>query len=340
MEEIKSPNLKTIADTAGVSISTVSRALKDHPAISEKTKNRIIEIARSLNYGTGNGAAGNGSRNKTFGIVYDPTITMHDYYFSTVIKNIVTETSMNGFQTVIKGLPDHGDMTVMMDEIEEHCGAGIIFVGDIADEILIESRERTLNAVIVDKPSRIITSVFNDNEWGVYLTTSYLIRTGCRRIALFHGPESHYFTRAITTGYRRALSEHGIPFDETLYIDGEYHITNGYEPAKRILESDIRFDGIVSNDEMASGAMKALKEKGLKIPDDVSLFGFDNLIISQHTEPQLATVDVSYEYMGRIAVRKSIENISIRESLPVQIILPVTLIPRNTVRLLENYRQV
>ncbi|MFP4385096.1 MAG: LacI family DNA-binding transcriptional regulator [Spirochaetia bacterium] len=157
---------------------------------------------------------------------------------------------------------------------------------------------------------------------------------------MFHGPESHYFTKAITTGYRRALSEHGIPFDESLYVDGEYHITNGYEPAKRLIESGVRFDGIVSNDEMTSGAMKALKEKGLKIPDDVSLFGFDNLIISNHTDPLLSTVDVSYEYMGRIAVRKSIENISIRESLPVQIILPVSLIPRKTVRPLEKYQHI
>ncbi|MFP4385095.1 MAG: LacI family DNA-binding transcriptional regulator [Spirochaetia bacterium] len=166
MEEIKSPNLRTIADTAGVSISTVSRALKDHPAISEKTKNRIIDIARSLNYFNGNGAAGNGNRNKTLGIVYDPTITMHDYYFSTVIKNIVTEASLNEFQSTIKGLPNHGDIIVLIDELEEYCGAGIIFVGDIADDILFEAKERKLNAVIVDKPSRIITSVFNDNEWG------------------------------------------------------------------------------------------------------------------------------------------------------------------------------
>ncbi|GAI96181.1 unnamed protein product, partial [marine sediment metagenome] len=142
----------------------------------------------------------------------------------------------------------------------------------------------------------------------------------------------HYFTTAIQRGYRAALSKHQIAFDPDLCAQGEFHIQSGYDAMRRILGRKTKPDAVFANDEMAFGAMRAIKEAGLKIPEDISVFGFDNLALSQQTEPAMSTVDLDYEYMGRTAVRKIMENSESTRIVAVRIILPVRLVLRQSTR--------
>jgi LacI family transcriptional regulator len=132
------------------------------------------------------------------------------------------------------------------------------------------------------------------------------------------------------SGYRRALADAGIPFDPSLCVEGEFHIASGYSAMKTLLARGAAPDGVFTNDEMAVGAMKALREAGCAVPDDVAMFGFDNITLSEIVEPSLSTVKVEYEFMARTAVRKLIENIGRERLVPVNVTIPVELMIRES----------
>ncbi len=114
--------------------------------------------------------------------------------------------------------------------------------------------------------------------------------------------------------------------------EGNFHIDSGYRAAVDLLKAKTPIDAVFSNDEMGVGAMRAVKEANLRIPEDISIFGFDNLAISEQVEPALSTVKVNYDLMGRIAVRKIIENTQCGQIVPLAIVLPAELIIRSSTR--------
>lgn len=332
--------IRDIARKARVSPSTVSRALKGSDTISVETRRKIKKIAQDLSYVPNRaaqiliGQKRPSHKDPAFlSIVYESEITLNDSYFSTLIKGMVDEASRDGFATAIFSLENTYDAILNLARpLRDMFTAGLILVGNIEERRIPLLLKHCPNIVIVDKPSRLVTSVINDNERGAYDAVSYLIRTGVKRIALIHGPQNHYFTLPMQAGYRRALAEAGIPFDPSLWFEGGFHIESGYVGMKRLLKRNPVPEGVFSNDEMAVGAMKALKEEGYSVPGDIAVFGFDNINISTIVEPSLSTVKVEYEFMSRTAVRKAIENSAKGKIVPVNITIPVELIIRESTR--------
>jgi DNA-binding LacI/PurR family transcriptional regulator len=264
-------------------------------------------------------------------IIYESGISLNDNYFSMLIKSIVDESSRDGFATAIYALENTYDGVLSLSRLlKSRFTAGFILVGNIDDRLIPLLARNCPNIVVVDKPSRSFTSVTNDNERGAYEAVSYLIRSGARRVGLIHGTANHYFTLPMQSGYRRALADAGIPFDPSLCVEGEFHIASGYSAMKTLLARGAAPDGVFTNDEMAVGAMKALREAGCAVPDDVAMFGFDNITLSEIVEPSLSTVKVEYEFMARTAVRKLIENIGRERLVPVNVTIPVELMIRES----------
>ncbi len=323
---------------AGVSCSTVSRALKGNETISPGTRERVKKIAKRLRYLPNQAAQMLIERKRglhrdaaLISIVYESGISLNDNYFSMLIKSIVDESSRDGFATAIYALVNTYDGVLSLSRLlKSRFTAGLILVGNIDDRLIPLLAGNCPNIVVVDKPSRSFTSVTNDNERGAYEAVSYLLHTGARRVGLIHGTANHYFTLPMQSGYRRALEDAGIPFDPNLCVEGEFHIASGYSAMKTLLQGGTPPDAVFSNDEMAVGAMKALKEAGCSVPGEVAVFGFDNIVLSEIVEPRLSTVKVEYEFMARTAVRKLIENIERDSLVPVNVKIPVELIIRES----------
>ena len=320
--------------------STVSRALKGNTSISAATRQKIVRIARKLHYLPNQAAQmlidrrhGAHRDAALISIIYEAGISLNDNYFSMLIKSIVDEASRDGFATAVYALVTTYDGVLSLSRLlKSRFTAGFILIGNIDDSLISLLTTNCPNIVVVDRPSPSFTSVTNDNEGGAYAAVSSLIASGVQRVGLIHGTANHYFTLAMQAGYRRALTDAGIPCDDALCAEGEFHIASGYSAMKGLLARSLHLEGIFSNDEMAVGAMKALKERGLAIPDDVAVFGFDNIVLSQIVEPGLSTVKVEYEVVARTAVRKLIENIGSDRFVPTSVTIPVELIIRESTR--------
>jgi LacI family transcriptional regulator len=129
---------------------------------------------------------------------------------------------------------------------------------------------------------------------------------GRKRILLISGRKGHYFSNDLLRAYKESMAENNHELDPRLIVNGDFHVESGFEVTKKVLERGIDFDGVFSNDEMACGAIKALKLGKLRIPQDVSVVGFDGLPIGNVISPALTTVVVDREKMGRLAVRRLI----------------------------------
>lgn len=328
-----------IARQAGVSYSTVSRAFHGSSSISPETRKKILKIAERLNYFPNKSAKmladreRSGSTPSLIGVVYGAGIALNDYYFSTVIQTIVDQAALAGYSTSISPVEEGYDRAIgLTRRLREHRLLGLILIGDIDEKLITVIRGYCQNSVIVDKPSHDLTSVYNDNERGAFEAVTYLLRCGCRRVALIHGPPRNYFTHAIHKGYRRALTAAGVPHEDSLQIQAGLGVHGGYEAMQKLLARGAPIDGVFSNDEMSIGALRALRATGYRVPEQVMLFGFDNLAISELVEPPLSTVKVNYQYMARTAVRKVIENGLGKKIVPVEIIIPVELVIRESTR--------
>jgi DNA-binding LacI/PurR family transcriptional regulator len=155
-------------------------------------------------------------------------------------------------------------------------------------------------------PIRGIDAVVCDDAQAAYEATRHLTKLGHRRIALIRGPARHPFSQALTSGYRRALQEAGIPLRDTLVAETTFRPEGGYEAAETFLKGASRPTAIFTNDDIAIGAMRAIRDHGLSVPDDIALVGYDDIEYAAHTTPPLTTVSVPKQEMGRMAVRRAI----------------------------------
>jgi len=189
---------------------------------------------------------------------------------------------------------------------------GLIVVGDVPADYLNRLLVEFPALVLVDNPGgpgirMPYNAVFYDNEFGSGLGLQHLIRQGRKNIVLLCGTPDHYFSQAFLKGARNTMGENGLEFEPGRVFYSDFHTTGGYEAAGRILESGIKVDAIFTNDEMAVGLMKAFKERGICVPDDVALVGYDNLPLGETVTPALTTVAVDREKMGALAARRAFE---------------------------------
>lgn len=311
---MKKVTMLDIATRAGVSKATVSMVLnKRDENISEKTRKKILDIAEELNY-IPNSLARSLSTKKTgtIGIIL-PDIT--NPFFASMARAIEDEASILGYNIIFCNSDNHVDkekeyITLLISKLVD----GVIFIsGGKSSSSINMLKRNNVPFVLVDR----YVENYNDyygvyclNKEGVYQGVEYLYNIGKRKIAFVKGPNDLEVAKARIEAYKEAVSKYNI-YDSHLIFDGEFTIASGAKATEKILESAQDIDAIFySNDIMALGGMKILLRRGIKIPQNISILGFDNIDISNIFEPELSTIGQPIYTMGKKSCRLLIDIIN------------------------------
>ncbi|SEI93573.1 transcriptional regulator, LacI family [Dyadobacter koreensis] len=304
----KSVTLNDIARELKMTAATVSRALSDHPEISQKTKKIVQEAAQKLNYNSNRIASSlRSGKTNVIGVLIP---TAENAFFGSVIHGITNLASKNGYSVLIHEC----------DELYELEVKGIqTFIGARVDGIIVSLSRNTLNyehflevkrrnipLVFFDRvPDEIdIPSVVIDGYNGAFLATQHLIDQGYKRIAHISGPTYIKTFNDRYQGYLAALRANHIQTDAEIIYTGNISIDSGMEGTRHLLQLQNPPDAIfAAEDFTALGALKELKSSKIQVPQQFGVFGFCNDMFSEHTTPSLSTMDQQTVLMGQEAFK-------------------------------------
>ncbi len=330
--------LKDIATKLSVSEATVSRALNDRPDVSQEMKQKVVQLAEELNYTPHELARSfRLKRTKLLGlIIRDIT----NPFFSHLTRSIERIASRKGYNVI---LCDTGqDFSKEESYIRVLVGRkvdGLILApferGVQFDHIIALQREQ-ISFVLIGRILSVETDfVVTDDVTAACEATVHLIRLGHRKIAHFTGPDHELAAERRKQGYRKALLEHGISFDENFVIPGGTALKDGSQAAEQLLALEEKPTAIFAfNDLLALGAMRIIREAGLRIPEDMAIVGFDNIEPAAYANPSLTTIAQPIHQLGEEAVKILIQRIEHRQENSQerlkQVILPCKLTVRES----------
>jgi LacI family transcriptional regulator len=301
---MKDITLKEIASKLGISITTVSKALKNYPDVSEKTRNAVLELAKSLHF-TPNSFAVNlrTKESKTIGLVI-PEVVHH--FFSSVINGIIDEAEKHGYLVVIVQSNESIEMEVKQIEmlLNKRVDGILISLSNESnnDKHIKEIQRRGVPLVMFDKISKLIncSKVIINDQKAASNAVEHLINIGCKKIAHIRGPLNPQNSVDRFLGYKKTLEKNNIPFVPNLvYTCKGVSFEEGYEFTKQLLKDHPDVDGIFAvTDMVAVGAITYLNEMNIKIPEQIKLIGFSNWFMGQVITPKLSTIDQPGYEMG------------------------------------------
>lgn len=310
--------IKDIAKILGISISTVSRALKNHPDISTDTKNEVQALAKKLNY-TPNTIALSLRNKKTFliGIVI-PEIIHH--FFSCVISGIEQVANRNGYNVVIFQTNEsyEREVSVCQTILNSRIDGVLISMSKATRDVehFRELQQADIPMVFFDRICGDLDTdrVVVDDFKGAYAAVEHLISVGCKRIAHLSAPQTMQIAQKRQMGYIQALRDYRLPIDESLIIPCD-NKEDAMIVGKQLMQLEERPDGIFAvNDLTAAGAMYAIKRLGYRVPEDIAISGFTDGIVSTLTDPTLTTVEQHGDKMGEIAAELLLRRIQAGET--------------------------
>ena len=316
--------LKDIAVKTGFSITTVSLVLNNKTTrVSNKTKHIIKKVAQELNYIPNQTAISLVKKeSKTLGLIVSD---ISNPFFSELSKGISAKAAEYGFNIMLCDTEDSYELTMRYLRILVSKNVdGIIMTlsQDINDNnlSLIETflENHILPVVLVERSDPLIMSdcVVGNHKMGSYLATRHLIELGHRNVGCITGPSHLEATKYRLEGFKTAFKESGLKFRKELVVEGNYHIESGCIGTKKILDIDSGITAIhVFNDMMAYGVFECLKDKGITVPDQISVVGFDDIFFSKMLYVPLTTIALPIHQMGGKAVQLLIERI-INNKLP------------------------
>ncbi len=329
-------SLQDIAERAGVSTATVSRALNDRAGVHPKTREQILRIAREMGYTPSMAARGLAtSRTHNLGLItYKHHPQPISSYHVEIAQGIDDEARQRGYHVITRFV----DNNMMLDGqrlelLTEQRVDGLILVGPaLAPAFIIELYNSGTPLVLVDNmlQETKMDAVVCDNADGTYQITRHLIDAhGLRRLAFFSGPAHWFSSRERRRGYERAMSEIDEP--PRLIFMNETTVNTGYSALHDALSQYPDLEGVVAvNDATALGAIRACKEMGRSVPGDLAVVGFDNVAWGTLHEPPLTTVGMFKYETGVQAVRRLIDVIERPVSSSYQLRLGVELVIRES----------
>lgn len=318
--------LRDIAQATGLSIGTVSRALKNQAGMTELTRNKVREASIRLGYDFGNLKKGR-IRRIAFLLHSQHNTLASSPFFSPVLHG--AEEACRGRGVALSFIAV-GPAEPVLDQIRLHQPDAILCAGFFEPEVLAALQQVGKPMVLVDMHRRGFTSVNPDNLRGGYLATQHLLRCGRKRIAMLSGSLAHYSIQQRNRGFRQALFDakvHADPALEVIVPPGEDD--EGVAEAMRsLLSLPKRADAVFCyNDSTALAAMKFCLNEGLKVPYDIAIVGFDDIAAASAAIPPLSTVHVDKEALGRAGVDLLLRT---PEENAAQITLPVQMIVRES----------
>jgi LacI family transcriptional regulator len=325
--------IREVAEIAGVSYATVSHVINNTRVVSPETRQRVVDAMAELNYRP-NALARSLRQGKTntLGLVLPDSANP---FFAEISRSIEDEAFNKGYSVFLCNTElDTQRELFYVDVLSKKQVDGIIFVaaGDQTDSLDFLAREG-MPVVMIDRniPNVEVDAVLPDHQLGGFLATQHLIQLGHTRIACIAGPSSITPSAERITGYRNALEQADIPYDEKLVVRGDYHSQSGMDITHAILQMEPRPTAIFAlNDLMALGALRAAAEAGCSVPKDLAVVGYDDLELSQFTNPPLTTIAQPKKEIGLQAVSLLVERISQKSRPPRRLVLPPELIVRRS----------
>jgi len=332
---MKRLTLKEIGEMAGVSRSTVSRVINDHPNIRPAVRKRVKAVIRETGYQPHSAARSLASRqSRIFGIVMPSVLqsAFADPYFPLLIQAISHACNQHDYTVALFLFQSQAEEDKMSQRIiSSGMIDGIIITADTSDSALTgKFLPHELPVVQIGRPPRDfpaeVSYVDVDNEAGAYLATSHLIQQGYRRcgqLATMHN------TAGIDrdAGFRQALADRGIRLDESLIAVCDFTEAGGYHAMQKLLPQRPRAV-FAHSDAIALGALRAIREAGLRVPEDIAVVGFDDMAIAARAEPPLTTVRQPIARTGALAVQTLLDIVKTSPLPARRMVLPVELVIR------------
>ena len=329
--------MKDIAHDLGVSLMTVSKALRSHSDISEETRRKVMKRARELNYRP-NWIARSLVTRRTYMVGLIIPDLMHSF-FAEVAKGVARKFEPLGYQIVISNSEENAEAEIrQIEALLDRKVDGIIIASTEskgkADSFRIFA-DRKVPFVLIDRmPSGYDGHYVGvpDEEIGA-MATQHLIAQGCKRIAHLRGPAIPPGSGRLR-GYRRSLAKHHMEAPAEYVVSGQHQDVSGYEGMRQLLQLRRRPDGVFCyNDPVAAGAIKAILEAGLKVPDDIAVVGAGNVHYSDLLRIPLSTVDQSSSRIGESAAELLAHCIEAKKPLAAKrILIPPKLVVRESSR--------
>ncbi len=328
-------SLKDLASELGVSISTVSRALKNHPDISPELTIKIQALAEERNY-TPNPLAMGLLRQQTkmIGVIV-PDINTH--FYSSIITGIEKVAKENGYFIVITSSNETMEKEIESVEnlLKSRVEGLIVCLSQETDtfahfEKLVKNE---IPLVFFDRACEALNvpTVLANGQDATKKITEHFYKNGCKRIAYISGPEHLNISQNRKVGYLNGLKECGLPFDENLLIPCNLSAEDAKRATQKLLALQSKPDAIFGvNDTIAFAAMKEIKKQGLKIPDDISLAGFTDEFHSTVVDPPLTSVSHPTFQMGEEAARLFFDSIEKGKKVNKKVMLPIDLVVRQS----------
>jgi LacI family transcriptional regulator len=326
-------NIYEVAELAGVSLATVSRVINPGAKVSEKTRQKVLDAMRELGYQPNSIAQSLATRSSNaIGVVVSE---LHGPFFGAMISAIeMTLKAAGKFVLIAAGhSKEEQEREAIRFLVGRNCDALIVHVERLSDKFLVEHDHDTTPIVVMNRKVRGLTDhCFSlNNELGGYLATKSLIKHKHKRIAYVSGPLDWVDAKQRFAGHKRAMEEAGLKFDDRLLIEGDYHETGGQDALNALFEKELPFTAVVcANDEMAAGAMAAAHERGLELPRELSIVGFDDAPISRYVYPKLTTIHYPIADMGSMAARWVLKHVY-EQKQDVQQVFEPKLVERDSV---------
>jgi len=305
-------SIKDVAARAGVSISTVSHVLNDTKSVSSELRQRVLLAAEELQYHANTLAQGlKSGRTNTLCVIVPSIVSV---FFPKVLRGMQTAAAQHGYSlTIYETGEDLKKERETIHMLRRQWMDGILLSTCCDPEdnaaYIEELRQLRIGGKRIPvvffeaAPGGRLDAVVVDNRQASYAAASHLLETGRRRIAYIAAPTRFTMGRKRYEGYLAALGDAGAGRDPALVREGDYTPISGYECMRALLAGGRAFDAVLcGNDQMAIGAIRALREEGLRIPEEVAVMGFDNNFPGTLVSPSLSTISVPKQRMGREAV--------------------------------------
>lgn len=315
MEKEKEVTIYDLARQLNISIATVSRALKDDPVVSKKTRKKIFDLAEEMGYRSNHFARNlRNQRTDTIGVIVP---RLNSYFMSTVIAGIENVANSEGYNLIISQSSESAqkEMNSARTMFNNRVDGLLVSLAYDTEDIshFYSFYKKNIPIIFFDRVAEKdrCTNVLIDNRKAAYEATRHLIQQGCKRIAHITAiPKRNVYSERLE-GYKKALAAFDLPYTDDLLIIGNLSQEAGSLAAEQILAMNPRPDGVfVANDNCAVGCLLGLKQAGIQIPQEIAVVGFNNDPVAKVVEPNLTTINYPGYEMGEMAARNLINHLN------------------------------
>jgi len=330
-----------IAKRVGCASSTVSKALNNSREVSDKRKIEILAIAKEMGYVPNSSARSLATKNSwSIGVLFseDLNIGLEHHFFSGVLQSFKTYVEDLGYEVSFVSKKIGAQSLTYLEWCKYKNIDGVLIVTvDVDDENLSELTQSGIPIVTVDNGLLNIPTIISDNFQGTRMAVEYLILKGAKRIAHIAGPLRSFAAAERLEGYKTVLKNNDLDLNESLIVEANnYDFLSGKIALRQLLEQNKEVPEAIyaASDDIALGAIIELRELGLRVPDDVSVIGFDNIELTRYTSPSLTTVSQQKKLIGSEAAKHLIALINKELILDTSVIkrVPVELIVRESTK--------